>query len=218
MRNHIKFAAYLLLAIVTSITSFSATAGAYEDFFKSILFDDARNVGHLLERGFDVNALDDKGQNGLYLSMREGSFKVAAVLLKQPQLQAEQANAAGETALMMAALKGHTDWLQPMLDRGARVDGAGGRAWTALHYACSGPQASTVQALLARGADRNARSPNGSTPLMMAARYGTEDQVDLLLKAGADLQLRNDLGLSAADFARQAGRDKLASRLLPTAR
>ena len=221
MRNHIKSAAYLLVGAFISTASFLATAGAYEDFFKAILFDNVRSVGSLLASGFDVNALDDKGQNGLYISMREGSFKVAAVLLKQPQLQPDQANAAGETALMMAALKGHTDWLQPLLDRGARVDGgaaAGGKAWTALHYACSGPQAGTVQALLARGADRNARSPNGTTPLMMAARYGTEDQVDLLLKAGADLQLRNDLGLSAADFARQAGRDKRADRLQPAAR
>lgn len=221
MRNHIKFAAYLLVGAYISTVSFVATAGAYEDFFKAILFDNVRSVDSLLASGFDVNALDDKGQNGLYISMREGSFKVAAVLLKQPQLKPDQSNAAGETALMMAALKGHTDWLQPLLDRGASIDGAGGKntkAWTALHYACSGSQASTVQALLARGADRNARSPNGTTPLMMAARYGTEDQVDLLLRAGADLQLRNDLALSAADFARQAGRDKLADRLQAAAR
>lgn len=221
MRNHIKSVAYLLIGVFVSAASCVATAGAYEDFFKAILFDNVRGVEQLLASGFDVNSQDEKGQNGLYLSMREGSFKVAAVLLKQAQLKPDQANAAGETALMMAALKGHADWLQPLLDRGARVDGAGGaggKAWTALHYACSGPQAGTVQALLARGADRNARSPNGSTPLMMAARYGTEDQVDLLLKAGADRQLRNDLGLSAADFARQAGRDTLAERLQPAAR
>ena len=217
MRKHFKFAAYLIVSIFVSV----AHAGTYEDFFKAILFDDARTVDTLLVRGFDVNSTDEKGQTGLYISLREGSFKSAAVLLKQAQLQLDQANAAGETALMMGALKGHAGWVQQLLDRGARVDGLagkGGKAWTALHYACSGPQADTVKVLLARGADRNARSPNGSTPLMMAARYGTEDQVDLLLKAGADLQLRNDLGLSAADFARQAGRDKLAERLQPAPR
>lgn len=217
MKNHFKFAAYLIVSIFFS----TSNAGTYEDFFKAILFDDARTVDAVLGRGFDVNSTDEKGQTGLYISLREGAFKSAAVLLKQPQLQLDQANAAGETALMMGALKGHTDWVQQLLDRGARVDGLAGKgdkAWTALHYACTGPQAATVKVLLARGADRNARSPNGSTPLMMAARYGTEDQVDLLLKAGADWQLRNDLGLSAADFARQAGRDKLADRLQPAPR
>ena len=209
MKNHFKF----ILFLVASGLFSAASAGTYEDYFKAILFDDARTVDGLLARGFDVNSADEKGQAGLTLSMREGSFKTAAVLLKQASLRIDQPNAAGETALMMAALKGHTDWVQQLLDRGARTDAGTGKAWTALHYACSGPQAAVVQLLLARGADRNARSPNGSTPLMMAARYGTEDQVDLLLKAGADPQLRNDLALSAADFARQAGREKLAGRL-----
>lgn len=217
MRNHIKFAFYLLVSVCVS----TANAGAYEDFFKAVTFDDARSVDSLLARGFDPNSPDEKGQTGLYLSLREGSFKVAAVLLKQPQTRVDQANSAAETALMMAALKGHTDWVAQLLDHGARIDGngaAGGKSWTALHYACAGPQAATVQLLLKRGAALNALSPNGTTPVMMAARYGSEDAVDALLKAGADLQLRNDLGLSAADFARQAGRDSLAGRLQAAAR
>jgi ankyrin repeat protein len=53
---------------------------------------------------------------------------------------------------------------------------------------------------------------------MMAARYGSEDAVQLLLKRGADARLRNDLGLSAADFARQAGREALTESLLRAAR
>jgi len=48
---------------------------------------------------------------------------------------------------------------------------------------------------------------------MMAARYGDEGSVAVLLERGADATLRNQLDLSAADFARAAGREPLARRL-----
>jgi ankyrin repeat protein len=214
LRSLFKFVLYLALMLGFS----AARAGAYEDFFKAITFDDARTVTGLLERGFDPNARDEKGQTPLYLSLREGSFKAAAVLLSHPQLRIDLANNAGETALMICALKGQTEWLQKLIDRGATLDSKGPKAWTALHYAASGPTASAVQLLLARGAQIDARSPNGSTPLMMASRYGPEDAVQRLLKQGADVRLRNDLDLDAADFARQAGREALAESLQRAAR
>lgn len=209
-----RYALYLVMIIGLS----SARAGAYEDFFKAVNFDDARTVSQLLERGFDPNSLDTKGQAPLYLSLREGSFKVAAVLLADRSIRIDQANSVGETALMISALKGQTEWLQKLSARGASPDPKAQPAWTALHYAASGPEPKAVQWLLEQGARVDARSPNGSTPLMMAARYGPEDAVDLLLKRGANARLRNDLDLGAADFARQAGRDGLADRLAQAAR
>ena len=211
---YFRYALYLFMAVGFS----SARAGVYEDFFKAITFDDARSVSQLLARGFDPNSLDDKGQAPLYLSLREGSFKVAAVLLEQRAILVNQANSAGETALMISALKGQTEWLQKLSARGASLEPKLPPAWTALHYAASGPEPKAVQWLLEHGARVDARSPNGSTPLMMAARYGPEDAVGLLLKQGANARLRNDLDLGAADFARQAGRDALADRLAQAAR
>ena len=214
IKFYFRFSLYLLMAVGFS----SVRAGAYEDFFNAVNFDDARTVSQLLERGFDPNSLDAKGQAPLYLSLREGSFKVAAVLLADRSVRIDLANSVGETALMISALKGQTEWLQKLSARGASLDPKVQPAWTALHYAASGPEPKAVQWLLEQGARVDARSPNGSTPLMMAARYGPEDAVDLLLKRGASARLRNDLDLGAADFARQAGRDALADRLAQAAR
>lgn len=189
-------------------------AGAYEDFFKAVSLDDAAAVERLLQRGFDANSVDEAGQGALFLAMREGAFKVAATLLKAPGLKVDQPNSAGETALMMAALRGHEEWLPQLVAQGAAIEREG---WTPLHYAATGPQPATVGWLLERGARVDSRSPNGTTPLMMAARYGSEESVDLLLRRGADPKLKNQLNLTAADFARLAAREGLAKRLADAA-
>lgn len=205
-----KFYAKLFIYLIV-VTSFRpAWAGAYEDFFAAVYRDDASTVQRLLQRGFDPNSRDEGGQVPLFLALRDDSAKVAAVLIEHPQLALDASNTAGETPLMMAALKGREDWVRRLLARGAAIERDG---WTPLHYAASGPSPAIVGQLLASGARVDARSPNGSTPLMMAARYGDEAAVDLLLARGADPRLRNQRELDAAGFARAGGREALAARL-----
>ncbi len=206
MMYYFRYIAYLFI----SIACFSVHAGAYEDFFRAVNVDNARTVDQLLERGFDPNSADEKGQVGLYLALREGSLQVAETLLKHPALKVDVANPTDETPLMMAALRGNLEWTRRLLDRGAQLNRKG---WTPLHYAASGPEPKVVSFLLDRGAEIEARSPNGTTPLMMAARYGAYDAAERLLARGADPRLRNDLGLNAADFARQGDREALAAKL-----
>jgi ankyrin repeat protein len=200
------------LYIIVFIACSSTHAGSYEDFFRAVNNDDAGTVRELLGRGFDPNAADEGGQVGLFLAMREGSTKVAAALLAYPGIQLDAINAAGETPLMMAALRGRLEWVRRLLEQGAQVNRAG---WTPLHYAASGPQAQVVTLLLEQGAEVDAPSPNHTTALMMASRYGTEDSVQVLLARGASTTLRNDAGLNAAGFASLAGRASLAERLQP---
>jgi ankyrin repeat protein len=207
----LKSAAYLSVAIGVS----SALAGSYEDWFRAVNNDDAGAVQSLIQRGFDPNTRDEKGQTALYLALRGDDFKVADVLLRAPQLDVDAANPAGETALMMAALRGRTDWEARLLARGARLQREG---WSPVLYAASGPEPQALSLLLDRGAPVDARSPNGTTPLMMAARYGSPDSVQVLLDHGADPKLRNDLSLSAADFAQQGGRPQLQQKLAALAR
>ena len=116
-------------------------------------------------------------------------------MLEHPGLKVDAVNAADETPLMMAALRGNLEWTQRLLDRGAQLNRKG---WTPLHYAASGPEPKVVSSLLDRGAEIEARSPNGTTPLMMAARYCPYVAAQRLLARGAHPPARNDLGLGSS--------------------
>lgn len=212
LRRWLPLAAICIAAVLGSAP---AAAGALDDFFIAVKVDNASGVQGLLARGMDVNSRDEKGQPALTIALRDSSFKVADALMQQPGLDIDAPNATRETPLMIAALKGHTDWVRRLLDRGARLEKLG---YTPLHYAATGPEVEVVRLLLDRGARIDARSPNGSTPLMMAARYGAEANALLLLERGADRLARNERDMTAADFARSAGRDKLAARLAPSAK
>ena len=211
MKLNIKFIVYLFVAFGFC----NASAGSYEDYFRALKIDNAGTVSDLLARGFDPNSPDEKGHTGLHLAVRDGSPKVAAVLLAHPALRVDAPNAHDETALMLAALRGNVESAQRLLDRGATVNRPG---WAPLHYAATGPEPRLVALLLERGAQVDAPSPNGSTALMMAARYGSDDSAVLLLAKGASTSVRNQKDMNAADFARSVGRDALAAKLAPAPR
>ena len=206
MKHYFRILVYLVMTIGFSQTN----AGAYEDFFIAINRDDDWGVAKLLERGFDPNSRDPKGQTGLILALRDESPRVAEALWKSPALDVNIPNASGETALMMAALRGQVAWMRRLLDRGAVVHKDG---WSPIHYAATGPEVKAVALLLERGAPVEASSPDKDTPLMMAARYGAEASVDLLLARGASASVTNGRNLDAVDLARAGGRDFLVERL-----
>jgi uncharacterized protein len=198
---------------LSACTAFAATFDSV-DFFRAVNVDNADAVARMLAAGLDPNQLDPRGQPALTVALQGESLKVAKVLLDAKGIQVDIRNHAGETPLMMAALKAEVDMAAALVAHGAAVSKDG---WSPLHYAATGGSAAIVRLLLSKGAMLEARSPNGTTPLMMAARYGNEEAVDALLAAGADRTAKNDLGMDASAFAASAGREKLAARLKPGA-
>ncbi len=190
-----------------------ANASPVEAFFVAVVRDDPVNLRRAVEQGADLNGLSPHQETALTMALRLGSQRVIRALMSDRRLNVNRANGAGETPLMLAALKGQQEWVRRLLLRGAYVNHPG---WTPLHYAASHPSEIAlpmVQMLLDQHAYIDAESPNGTTPLMMAAQYGTESVVITLLDAGADASLRNEQGLSAHDFARLAERPDILLRL-----
>jgi len=194
MRNYFKYLIYLYVFIGFSV----AHASASDDFFIAVKRDDPKTILTLMLRGFDPNTLNADKQHGLFIALQEPSLKVAKLLIETPQTNLDFISPAGETALMIAALKGHTDMVNAILRKQPEVNKTG---WTALHYASTGGHTQIIRILLDHYAYIDAAAPNGTTPLMMAAQYGSTEAVKLLLDEGADPTLKSQLGLGAVDFA-----------------
>jgi ankyrin repeat protein len=202
-------------AVCAGAEADNASAKAAAELFEAARLDHGRSITTLLLRGADPNPRDAQHNTPLHIALREESEGALRALLQHPGTDVGAINQAGETPLMLAALKGRLAWAKLLVERGAPVNEPG---WNALHYAAAGPEPKLVSWLLDRGARVDARSPNGTTALMMAAGYGGITSAELLLKAGADARLRNEPGLDAAEFARKAGRDELAAQLQRAAR
>ena len=194
MRINFKIFLYLYVLIGFSISK----AGAFDDFFKAIVFDQVPVVGNLIYRGMDPNTPTEKGEPALVFAVRSGAPKTVAYLLKQPGIQIDATNMADETALMLAANANDLASANLLIEAGASVNRP---HWTPLHYAASKGHTAMMRLLIENDAYVDAESPNGTTPLMMAAYYASPNAVKLMLEEGADPLLKNQDGQTALDMA-----------------
>ena len=95
----------LLLALVWEVS----LAGVYEDMLDAVKKDDVRAVSQLLKRGVDAATVDREGNSLLILAIKEGSVGTVKALLAA-RADVNSRNALGETALMLAALRGIWKW------------------------------------------------------------------------------------------------------------
>lgn len=202
INNFNKIKKYIVFIGFSAFSAFSA-AGSYEDFFIALQNDQVKVVSSLLSRGFDPNTVNLKAEPALLNALNVGALTSAEVLVRHPKINVNVRNAHGETALMLACLKGHLALAKLLISKQADINQPG---WTPLHYAATGGHVELIQFLLEESAYIDAESPNGTTPLMMAARYGSAKATQLLIDEGADLQVKNQLGLTALDFAKQGNR------------
>ena len=113
----------------------------------------------------------------------------------------------GRIPLHYAALEGHLETLDQLLDSGSPVDAQDDNGWTALHFAAQDGHPKIVEELLKRGANPNLLNSHGNGPIwvgMMDAR-GDFTIVKMLLAAGADPDRKNAHGRSPRDVAESLG-------------
>ena len=106
-------------------------------------------------------------------------------------------NGIGSTALLAAALNGHTETVKALLDVGVDINGKDENGETALVRAAFRGQTETVGALLDAGADVHVKTNNGVSPLMHAAFGGHIETVETLLDAGVDVNAKDDDGATS---------------------
>ncbi|KAI4283448.1 MAG: hypothetical protein L6R38_002131 [Xanthoria sp. 2 TBL-2021] len=117
--------------------------------------------------------------------------------------------------IQLAALNGHIDILQRLLDTdGSDLDATDGKGDTALILGSKYGYAKVVRVLLDKGADVNAQGRFSGNALQAASAEGHNQVVQILLDKGADINAQGGLYGNALQAASARGQDQVVQILL----
>lgn len=170
----------------------------------AVLTDQPEVTRRLIVAGAEVDARDKDGNTALHIACREGQQKNLHYLLEPVRYHETKKNSyeipyqkipqdfsltnyEGLTCLHVAAMNGHLDIVEALLDKDINVnlkEGKTGR--TILHNACLNGDSNLVKLLLRhRECNINARAFDDSTPFDLARARGHDHVCMLLAAAGA---------------------------------
>ena len=164
----------------------------------------------LLDKGADVNAVDNGGGTPLFDALDlPGGTEVVRVLLEHKANPRAANMKVGFEPLHLAARIQDRTAVQMLLDHGAAVDAKDGEGRTPLHWAAGEIEedAGVIEELLARGAAVNAQDKDGDTPLHTAVANGHVAVVKTLLNHKADPTIKNAKGETPLDLLPTTGEE-----------
>ncbi|KFP65664.1 Ankyrin repeat and KH domain-containing protein 1, partial [Cariama cristata] len=143
----------------------------------------AEVVSLLLDRKANVEHRAKTGLTPLMEAASGGYAEVGRVLLdKGADVNAPPVPSSRDTALTIAADKGHYKFCELLINRGAHIDVRNKKGNTPLWLAANGGHYDVVQLLVQAGADVDAADNRKITPLMSAFRKGHVKVVQYLVK------------------------------------
>lgn len=169
-------------------------------------------VQQLLWARCDSELRDALGNTALSRAAEAGQVEVARTLLLTANVDAE--NLAGQTPLLIAAMRGLFSMMCLLLRNGADKDVADMHGYTALMASSSRGDLRGVTYLLEACAQVNKMTSKGRTALYMAAETGHFKALRCLLAARADPDVRDQHGCTALFLAAQLGRSDVVGALL----
>ena len=141
----------------------------------------------LLEKGAEVNWVNEYGVTPLLAAYNRGYVDIARLLLEKGA-KIDMMDIEGRSPLWVACHNGSVDATRLLLEKGAEVDKEDNNNWTPLHIACSKGYINVARLLLEKGAEVDrAITEGGWTPLYIACQQGHIDVERLLLEKGADV-------------------------------
>ncbi|KAJ1371413.1 Ankyrin repeat and KH domain-containing protein 1, partial [Parelaphostrongylus tenuis] len=130
-------------------------------------------VGLLLQYNANVEHRAKTGLTPLMEAANGGYVEVGELLLDAAaDPNTAPVPSSRDTALTIAADKGHERFVDMLVNRGALIDARNKKGCTALWLACHGGHLETVQTLVKHGADVDMQDNRKMSPLMVAFRKG----------------------------------------------
>lgn len=153
----------------------------------------------------EVNAIDVPSTTfveELMLACEQGdTSKIEWLVSRGIDLHTQFDEYSGLTAIHIAAMRGHVNIVQSLLDCGVSIEEPSRAMQRPLHVAALKGQVSMVDFLIGRGAQVDAQDTNGNQPIHEAAKSYSTTVLDALFEAGATVDCSNQIGYQPLHYA-----------------
>lgn len=163
-------------------------------------------INMLIKAGAEVNQVNDLGYSALMVAAEKSKLQAIKCLVGQHHANTEIKGEDGNTALMLAVLRGDIVTSRTLIEVGASVNAIDKNSRTPLMKAIEqGKNAEIVKLLIESGAAINAKDKDGLTAFMIAAAKNNFDFLKLLKTLGCDINAKNNDGATALILAVKRG-------------
>ena len=170
----------------------------------------------LLDKGSEVNYINEHGANALFYAITKGNNEVAKILLERgadANIVATYGPYGNITPLALASTLGLTDVVSSLLIGKASINFKMRDGRTALIWAAVSGKSGSIDALINANADLNIADNDGKTALMFAAENGDYMSVEYLVNAGAHLNTTDKFRKTALMYAMENGNPEVIDLL-----
>ncbi len=192
----------------------------------------------MLIKKLDINIVDDQEDTPLIWAIRlcipndglkiRPSFKelvdsiicdpcskeVLKFILNHENLNINQKNINGDTALIKAVLQENEELVHMLINRGADINIQNNTGNSPLIIAVDNGYTSISQILLQHGVDINMQNRDGDTALIKAVTHGYKELVDILIANKSNVNMQNSSGNSPLIIAIGKGFTSIAQALV----
>lgn len=136
---------------------------------------------HLIDKGSDINAVDDY-KNTMLHAAAIGNCALIAEMLIAGGLDIKSKNTDGSTPLHSAASGNSTDMARLLLDHKSNIESRDNEGRTPLHIALTTFSIDTAKLLIEKGANIKAKDHYGATPHQIIASWDDEETAKYVLE------------------------------------
>ncbi|KAK4875156.1 hypothetical protein RN001_011578 [Aquatica leii] len=146
--------------------------------------------------------------------VNEDNLQGLQSFLENKQVQVDDKDENGTTALILAASKGKLAFVKELLSHGSDPNSEDNDSWSALLCAAKDGYTDICHELLEHGAEIDHRDMGGWTAIMWATYKGRTDVVTLLIGRGADVNAHGNYHISSLLWAAGRGYTQIAQALI----